>query len=118
MTNDDLDRILSSKDGDVLPPSSGLTAAVMEAIRSEIDTPPPIPFPWKRALPGFAAAAFALGCFLKFVFDQLLYRAVTPSPTISLPTWWVPIAQAIGWSVLALLLSLISVKLSLRVASR
>lgn len=117
MTNDDLDRILSSKDDDILP-SSGLVASVMGTVRSEAAMPPPIPFPWKRALPGLASAAFVLVCLTIFVLDQLVHRAVAPSPIISLPTWWVPIGQAIGWSVLELLLSLILVKLSVRLASR
>lgn len=44
MTNDELDRILTSNDDDILP-SSGLVASVMEAVRSEAATPSPIPFP-------------------------------------------------------------------------
>ncbi len=117
MTNDDLDRILSSKDYDVLP-SSGLAASVMEAIRSEAATPPPIPFPWKRALPGLAAAGVALVWLLALVVEELLRGAVPLPLTTSLPIWWVPIVRSIGWSALALLLSLISVKLSMQLASR
>ena len=90
----------------------------MEAIRSEAATPPPIPFPWKRALPGLAAAGFALVWLVALVLDRLLQSCVTPPLTPSLPAASVPIVQAAGWSVLALLLSLISVKLSMRLASR
>ena len=117
MTNDDLDRILSSKDDDVLP-SSGLAASVMEAIRSEAATPPPIPFPWKRALPGLAAAGVALVWLLVLVLDQLLQGALTLPLPASLSVWSLPIVEAVGWSALALLLSLISVKLSMQLASR
>jgi hypothetical protein len=117
MTNDELDRILSSKDDDILP-SSGLVASVMEAVRSEAATPPPIAFPWKRALPGLAATGFALAWLLAVVIGQFRHSAVTPPLTASLPAALVPIVQAAGWSVLALLLSLISVKLSMRLASR
>jgi hypothetical protein len=50
---DQLDQILSSDD--VLAPSSGFAAAVMEAVR-EAASEPPLPFPWGR----FAAGL--LGC--------------------------------------------------------
>ena len=116
MTNDELDRILSSND-DILP-SSGLAASVMEAIRSEAATPPPIPFPWKRALPGLAAAGVALVWMLVLVLDQLLQGALTLPLPASLSVWSLPIAEALGWSALALLLSLISAKLSIQLASR
>ena len=117
MTNNDLDRILSSKDDDILP-SSGLMTSVMEAIRSDAATPPPIPFPWKRALPGLAAGGSALACMLALVLDQLLQSAHTLPLPASLPVWTLPIVEAVGWSALALLLSLISVKLSMQLASR
>ena len=47
---DEMDRILSGED-EILP-SSGFTVSVMDAVRREAAAPPPIPFPWKRALPG------------------------------------------------------------------
>ena len=58
MNHDDIDRILSSED-EILP-SSGFVASVLDAVRREAATPPPIPFPWKRAWPVAAAAAIAL----------------------------------------------------------
>jgi hypothetical protein len=117
MTNDDLDQILISKDDDV-PASSNLVPSVMEAIRSENAMPLPIPFPWKRALPGIVAAGVALAGLLAFVVDQLS-RGVGPLPlSATLPAGWGPIIWAIGWSSLALLLTLISVTLSVRFASR
>jgi hypothetical protein len=86
----------------------------MEAIRSEAAAPPPIPFPWMRALPGLAAAGVALVCLLYLVMDQVLHGAFRLPLTADLPAWWTPIIDAAGWSVLALLLSLISVKLSMQ----
>src|SRR5215467_10118952 len=52
---DEFDRIMQQEE---ILPSSGFAASVMEAVRAEAAAPPPIPFPWKRALPGaiFAAA--------------------------------------------------------------
>ena len=49
---DNLDRILLQQDA--LLPSSGFAASVMDAIQQQAAVPPPIPFPWKRALPGIA----------------------------------------------------------------
>lgn len=117
MTNDDLDRILSSKSDDIAP-SSCLIASVMDAIHSEAAAPPPIPFPWKRALPGLAAAGVALVCLLTLVFRQVLNGAF-PLPQVAyVPIWKSPLVEAAGWSFLALALSLILVKLSTRWVSR
>lgn len=55
---DELDRLLAHED-DVVP-SSGFTEAVMEAVRAADAGPPPIPFPWVRALPLLAAVIVTL----------------------------------------------------------
>jgi hypothetical protein len=57
MKDEEIERVLGGEE-DVLP-SSGFHASVMEAIHREV-TVPPIPFPWHRALPAFAAAALAV----------------------------------------------------------
>ncbi len=61
MKNEPIDEILGAEES--LVPSSGFLASVMERVREEAATPPPIPFPWKRALPGFVVAVgvFAWG---------------------------------------------------------
>ena len=69
MTDDDLDRILSKEQ--TIAPSAGFVASVMVAVRREKATPAPLSFPWKRALPGIAAAivsvaAVALGTAVSF----------------------------------------------------
>ena len=56
--NDEIDRALARED-DILP-SSGFAASVMDAVRREAAAPPPIPFPWKRALPGLVVAGVGL----------------------------------------------------------
>lgn len=53
MTDADLDRALASG-SDTLLPSSGFADCVMTAVFHEASAPAPIPFPWKRALPGLA----------------------------------------------------------------
>jgi hypothetical protein len=59
MTDKRIDEILWTEEA--LIPSSGFVSAVMERVREEAAVPPPIPFPWKRALPGFVVAAGVFG---------------------------------------------------------
>jgi hypothetical protein len=54
-----LDNILANEPQ--LIPSSGFLASVMERVEEESAAPPPIPFPWKRAIPGMIVAAGVLG---------------------------------------------------------
>lgn len=120
MRNDDLDRLLSNEE-EVLP-SSGFVLSVMDAVQREAAAPPPIPFPWKRALPGFCAAGLAL---VSVVVASILLlnhgAAAQPLP----PEWLSAFASLIGasktfganWIALALLLSLTSMKLSMHFAS-
>jgi len=56
---DKMDNILANEPE--LVPSSGFLASVMERVVEEATAPPPIPFPWKRALPGMILAAAVLG---------------------------------------------------------
>ena len=58
MMRDDLERLLA--DEDEITPSSGFMASVMEAVEREAIAPPPLQFPWLRALPGFLAMVAAL----------------------------------------------------------
>jgi hypothetical protein len=59
MERNSMDGILVSEEAIV--PSSGFLAAVMERVRDEAQAPAPIPFPWKRAVPGLALAAGVFG---------------------------------------------------------
>ena len=59
MKDEVLDRILATEED--LVPSSGFAASVMDRIREETTAPPPIPFPWKRAVPGIVLAAGEFG---------------------------------------------------------
>jgi len=124
MSNDELDRILSKHDD--IQPSSGFAASVMDAVRNEASAPPPIPFPWKRALPVLLVAALALvavviGAVAAIV--QLGRGAGAPQLTSSFLWEMIPI-QARGpvgtgfaWTAAALLAAFVSVKLSIRLAS-
>jgi hypothetical protein len=61
LTDTQLDAALSAGQDQILP-SSGFADAVMTAVRAEAAAPAPIPFPWKRAVPGIVGvtAAFVL----------------------------------------------------------
>jgi hypothetical protein len=59
MKPEDIERLLVD-DSVGVAASPGFAAGVMAAVRREIETPPPIPFPWKRAWPGIAAVLVAL----------------------------------------------------------
>jgi hypothetical protein len=120
--NDEIDRALSRED-DILP-SSGFAASVMDAVRREVAAPPPIPFPWKRALPGLVVAGVVLAVVLLAGIVVLAEpgRATTRHFSTAVPSMMPPmfdggIQSAATWTVLALLLAFVSVKLSMRLTS-
>jgi hypothetical protein len=119
MTRDDLDRILASENQIV--PSSGFAASVMDAVRREAATPPPIPFPWKRALPGFVLGVVALvGLLLAGFAMSAPATSAAAASSYSLPQLLAAARVAAmkvdgtGMAALALLLALVSVFFSLR----
>jgi hypothetical protein len=120
MRNDELDRILSEE----ILPSSGFTGAVMDSVRREAAAPPPIAFPWKRALPGLAVAGLTVALVL-FAVVTLLFRgpAEVPAP---LPPWTTAIASVVQavvkagghWALAGLLASYVCVKLAMSFNTR
>jgi len=117
MRHDDFDRMLSGEE-DIVP-SSGFVTSVMDAVRREAATPPPIPFPWKWALPGFAAWTLVLVSFLIAVFAQFDQGSVGPSVRVASPEMVIILEGAknvgVGWIALALLTAWASVTLSMRI---
>jgi hypothetical protein len=118
----EINRILSRED-EILP-SSGFAVSVMDAVRREAAAPPPIPFPWKRALPGLVVGGLVLAMALVagVVAIVRLGKAGAPQLSMSSPPAMSPIfsggiESAAIWTVLALLVAFVSVKLSMRVAS-
>jgi hypothetical protein len=113
----EIDRILSTEDH--ILPTSGFLSAVMERVREEAAAPPPIPFPWKRALPGFVLAAGVFG------WGGVLIARSLPEmmQQMSINTVRVPVfaahdlAQA-GWIALAGVVSLLSWWFSRRLTRR
>lgn len=79
---DPLDQVLLTED--LLLPSSGFAASVMERIEVEAATPAPIPFPWKRGLPGLAGL---LVC-LYFLYRLASATLVAASHVSATPVDW------------------------------
>jgi len=107
-----------------LIPSSGFMASVMERVRQEAVLPPPIPFPWKGAVPGIllAGGVFGWGA-VEMVHLGLpavslaALNSLTLTPT-QLPAAFVAPFEEAGWVALALGASLVSWLLSRRLAGR
>ena len=96
MKPEEIDRVLA-EEPDIVP-SSGFVASVMEAVTAEA-TAPPLPFPWKRALP-LAVVFIALLLWLGF----LQIRPQTAPDGPDLYAWFETIVpMATGWVAAALL---------------
>lgn len=93
-----LEAALSTRD-DVILPSSGFADAVMTAIRHEATAPAPIAFPWKRAIPGFVAAAGALVFLIAMIVALFRFRAAAaaihaPVPQVIDLSWFTQFAHS------------------------
>jgi len=111
MRAEDIDLMLARDDNIV--PSSGFTASVMEAVTREATAPPPIPFPWKRALPGLG---WCLAVLIAFPVMVPGFNG-HPPPANAAPELS-KVLGGVGWITAALVVSLVSVVLSIRMARR
>jgi hypothetical protein len=123
--HDAIDRILASDDS--LVPSSGFAAGVMERVRDEATAPPPIPFPWMRALPGMVLVAGTIGWLIYEIIRTALAGTLSGalSDTLASPIAMPHIPAATQqmllpafWTALALVLSLASWAFSMRLMRR
>lgn len=120
MRPDDVNRILSREE-EILP-SAGFVDSVMEAVRQEAAAPPPIPFPWKRALPLLVAGGVTLVLVIAVAVAELSRGgAVSPQSAVTwtslMPALNTPTKVNAAWTLLALFISFVSVKLSARMAA-
>ncbi|HKF50588.1 MAG TPA: hypothetical protein VKB38_24705 [Terracidiphilus sp.] len=117
MKHGEIDNILASEEE--LVPSSGFLGAVMHRVEEEASAPPPIPFPWKRALPGIVLALAVLAWGTVTLVRYALEAG--SGFTMSLPDMHLaapvarPVEQA-AWVVGALIISAASWLLSRRLA--
>lgn len=114
---DTLDTILANEQE--LVPSSGFLARVMDRVQEGAAAPPPIPFPWKRAIPGMA---FAVGVLGWGAYEMVHYAlrssdGITPPPIHISTSVSGPVEQA-GWVVVALGVSAAAWLFSRRMAGR
>jgi hypothetical protein len=123
----EIGHILASEDE--LIPSSGFVASVMERVQEEAATPPPIPFPWKRAFPGIVLTAGVFGWgAVELVRHGLpglgqfwLSQSVQSWMTLPMPPLSAAQGRSLeqaGWVVMALGVSLLSWMLARRLAGR
>jgi len=85
MSDAEVDRVLSK--ADEIQPSSGFVASIMESVRREAAAPPPIPFPWKRALPILLLASLALALLVVMLVGAVVEVGRTQAaPVASLPS--------------------------------
>lgn len=114
MNHDDLDHLLSHETEIV--PSSGFTASVMNAVRAQAQAPPPIPFPWKRAWPGMAAAVLSLAWI---VFACVaVFSSKSATEALSVPSTLQPLWHAASWVLIALVTTVVSLLFSWRFVCR
>jgi hypothetical protein len=121
MRDHELDHILSEEDE--LVPSTGFVKSVMDGVRMEASAPPPIPFPWRRALPGLMVCLLALAAVCVTALSRpgpARVHEVSAQTTLTrlMSDLGLLLSAAniggLGWIILALILTVASIKLSLR----
>jgi hypothetical protein len=125
MTTSKIDKILATEEE--LIPSSGFLSTVMERVNEEAAALPPIPFPWKRAIPGILLATIVFG----WGIFELIRRGIPAAARSSLSMPHLDALssnhlnasigrplESIGWVALAAAVSLASWLFSRKLAGR
>jgi hypothetical protein len=114
MMNDDVDRILGGESD--VQPSGRFAQNVMAAVRREAAIPPPIEFPWRRALPGMVAAGVALLALIGLSAAAVMSMDVSlPQPGAGRAHAWLGL---FAWSALGCLVSWAAVRASATLSER
>lgn len=123
MNDNELNIVLSQTEE--ITPSSGFSARVMDAVRQEAAIPPPIPFPWRKAMPGLVAC-LGLVSFLIYRCGQLFRGDPThASSSLSAVQWLLAVLLNVGkssaflsleWLTIVLLITFVTLGLSMRFA--
>lgn len=129
MTDDSLHDVLAkefSASEDIVP-SAGFATSVMDAVHREAAIPPPIPFPWKWALPGAVVClAFMVVLIAKGIHAAFAASASAAAlPVGHLPAWIIglaavptPIWLGAEWALLALGVSLLAAWIPMHFTAR
>jgi hypothetical protein len=113
----EIERILAGEESLIL--SSGFLASVMERVQEEAVAPPPIPFPWKRAMPGILLASGVFGWAAVEVVRLILQAPASLTFTLPrLPATLAGPAEQALWIALALGVSFASWLLSRHLVGR
>lgn len=124
-----LDQLLESHLGgthEELEPSSGFVMSVMDTIQARAAEPPPIPFPWRRILPGLLAVLGGLIVLTLILLRTSLVRpqehahqATSLIQTMLESTRAFTAGQlTLCWVLVAACLSVVAVAASFRLAGR
>jgi hypothetical protein len=120
MNDDELARALNETSD--LVPSSGFTDSVMDAIRHESATLPPLAFPWRRAWPALASLVIAFAAAVALALSTSSNTTTVPPamsspgiefPTVALPNLSAP-AETAALMAASLVLALLCFRLSMR----
>lgn len=109
---DTVDDVLSSEDA--ILPSSGFLLAVMERVEQEAAAPEPIPFPWKRVLPGLVLLLGALGWLGAGIVRAGIPTLRQPRTAPHLTVGMTHLPVAASWIALTLVLTVASLLLARR----
>lgn len=115
--NPDFDRIFSQETK--IEPSPEFVHRVMASVFREASAPPPIPFPWMRALPGIACGIFAFLAMIILTFKSAPHASGARLELFRELGRVLEIAGAygLGWAALAILITLACLSFSMRVAT-
>jgi hypothetical protein len=119
MKQDEIDQFLCEEIAIV--PSTGFVGGVMDAVRREASAPPPIPFPWKRVLPGLGAGVLALTAMVIALVKTAGHATASTNQGRMFPAvvhaMDISTMYGIGWILAAILLTLVCVMLSMRLTT-
>ena len=102
---------------EVQVPSSGFVSAVMGRIEEECRAPKPIPFPWKRAIPGMALAVGVLGGGAFETIGHASEMTISFAP-VHFSAATAGGAEATAWIALSVVASMLTWQLSSRLVGR
>lgn len=109
----DLDALLARRFNtpeEQLTPSSGFVVSVMDTIHQRASEPPPLAFPWRRAVPGLIAVLSAFLTFFLYAWDQRDASQTLAQPHAHHLALALPILSTAGlalcWSACAICLSI------------